>query len=65
MSFGLIKNAAEIADDFDLPEEMRTKAATKAFEQYMESGLYRKAFQIANKYHLPEEMISAAEKKLS
>jgi hypothetical protein len=65
MDFGFPKNAAEIADEFKLPEKMRVAAATKSFEQYMQSGLYRKALNIARKFNLPEEMVKEAEKKIS
>ena len=49
MSFGLVKNAAEIAEDFELPLEMKQEAAMKSFEQHMQAGLYRKALKIAVK----------------
>jgi len=65
MSFGLIKNAAEIAKEFELPDEMLLLAATKSFDQHMQAGLYRKALLIAQKYKLPPEMAAAAEKKIS
>ena len=65
MSFGLVKNAAEIAKEFELPSEMLLQAATKSFDQHMQAGLYRKALQIAQKYKLPPEMAAAAEKKIS
>ena len=65
MDYGLFKNAAEVADQFELPVEMRQQAATKSYEQHMQSGLYRKALKIAQKYKLPEELVEAAEKKIS
>ena len=65
MSMGMVKNAAEIADDFDLPRPMKQEAAKKSFEQHMQAGLYRKALKIAQKYDLPEEMVAEAEKKIS
>jgi hypothetical protein len=61
----MAKNAAEIAQEFGLPEEMLLLAAKKAFEQYMQAGLYRKALRTAVKYNLPEEMKSEAMKKVS
>jgi hypothetical protein len=65
MSFGLVKNAAQIADDFELSQELRQEAATKSYEQHMQAGLYRKALKIAQKYDLPDELKAAAEKKIS
>jgi dsDNA-specific endonuclease/ATPase MutS2 len=65
MSHSLFKNAAEIADQFQLPASMRREAATKSYEQHMQTGLYRKALKIAEKYGLPEDMVAAAKKKLS
>jgi DNA-directed RNA polymerase specialized sigma24 family protein len=65
MSFGLVKNAAEIAEEFGLPQEMKQQAAMKSFEQHMQAGLYRKALKIAQKYGLAEELVQAAEKKVS
>jgi hypothetical protein len=65
MSVGLVKNAAEIAEEFELPEDMRLQAAMKSYEQHMQAGLYRNALKIAQKYKLPEKMVQAAEKKIS
>jgi catechol-2,3-dioxygenase len=65
MSFGLVKNAAEIAEEFELPQEMKLQAAMKSYEQHMQAGLYHMALKIAQKYKLPEEMVQAAEKKIS
>jgi len=44
---------------------MMREAATKSFEQHMQTGLYRKALKIAEKYGLPEDLVAAAKKKLS
>ena len=65
MSFNMPKNAAEIAEEFDLPERMKFEAATRSFRQFMDAGLYRKALQVATKYKLPEDMVMEAEKKIS
>ena len=63
MDFGLAKNAAEIAVQFDLPADMRIAAAEKAFFAHMDSGLYRKAQKIAEKYDLSEDLHREAETK--
>ena len=66
MSLGLLKNVAENAEGFKLPEEMMLQAAMKSYEQHCKPAFTRKALKIAApKYKLPEEMAQAAEKKIS
>jgi len=65
IDYGLAKNAAEIAAQFDLPDDMRIAAAEKAYLTYMDSGLYNKALKIAQEYDLSEDLVREAETKAS
>lgn len=60
---GYYKDAAEVADAFELGKDKVKAAAMKAYEKKIEKGSYRDAREIAQEFNLGDEPVKAAVRK--